>query len=178
VIAVVGVPRSGTSLMMQMFVAAFGQAQVHGYMWPLIMRDGCMKWNPNGFWESGRTRYGFREHPRGKVVAKLLPIGLLRTSDGILNGIVHMNRDEDAIQRSVKATGIGNEIAMQKMIWDQWLETHPGFQVLEMQYEAVLASPRDACAQLQDFVGAGDWKDAESVPDPSLNTCGAPVDES
>ena len=159
-----GLPRSGTSLMMQMLVA--------GGMTPLADGERVADAdNPRGYLEWERIKQLPRDpgcivEAEGKVV-KVISRLLLALPSGHEYRIVFMQRPLPEVLASqdqmLKRRGTYKEgadvaaisAAFQKHLTevDHWLNTKPQTNSLRLPYHDVLHDPKRIAQQLQDFLG-------------------------
>lgn len=180
VVIVSGLPRSGTSLMMQMLQAG-GMP---------ILTDGqraADASNPRGYYEFEPVKRlptegaPWMASARGyalKVVSPLLTYLPANYSYQVLL----MQRDLDEILRSQAAMlqrmGQGDakfDAAKARAEYEQhlaavrlWLNRQPNITTLNIAYRAVIASPLEVAQQVSAFVGALDLEAMAAVVDPSL----------
>jgi hypothetical protein len=160
-----GLPRSGTSLMMQMLTA--------GGMTPLS--DGERKAdadNPKGYLEWERIKQlpkdpSLIKEAEGKVV-KVISQLLLSLPDGHEYKVVFMQRplpevlkSQDAmLKRRGTSDAGGNSSAVEQAFRrhlidvDKWLSSKAKTTVLRVHYHRVLREPRIVAQELADFLGA------------------------
>ena len=175
VIVVCGVPRSGTSMLMQMCRAALGEEFIMGEKMMTTTETKTGDWNPGGFWECRATRWGLKSVPIHRGLVKMLPVGLMRTKPDLIRKVIHITRDEKAVLRSVERLKIGNEYRTQRLMWDEWVERNPLIPVVEVKYEKILEDPETTCDFFSLVFGFGAWDRAVGVPKKELNRCGQPA---
>jgi hypothetical protein len=181
---VAGLPRSGTSMMMQMLTSGGIEPYTDG-------RREADSDNPRGYFEHEKATALHRDvswipEARGKVVkivAHLLP----HLPPGEEYRIVFMHRELEEVTASqtamLKRLGrqggqIGEKelarvFAGQLVRVQEWLKRAPGVFVLPLQYSQVLSDPADAASRLAMFVGAPfDAAKAASSVEPSLRRQG------
>jgi tetratricopeptide (TPR) repeat protein len=181
---VAGLPRSGTSMMMQMLAAGGVEAFTDG-------RREADEDNPRGYLEHEKATQLHRDtawvpQARGKVVkivAHLLPY----LPPGEEYRIVFMHRALEEVTASqtamLKRLGrkggglpeaeMARVFAGQLVRVQEWLKRAPGVHVLTMQYGQVLADPAAASRRLAEFLGDGfDADKAASAVDAALRRQG------
>ena len=175
-----GLPRSGTSLMMQM---------LGGGGMPLLT-DGVRladEDNPRGYFEfepvkRTKTDSAWLADARGKAV-KMVYLLLRDLPPAHSYRVILMRRDLQEVvasqgamlQRTGKA-GAGLSEAQMAGIFAremtaiaQWLRSQPNFTVLEVEHSACLRSPREVANALNAFVGGGlDESAMAAAVDPAL----------
>ena len=179
IVIVTGLPRSGTSMMMQMLTA--------GGLEPYI--DDTRKAdqsNPKGYYESEKVKKlayqnNFISSCEGKVVKIVAPL-ISYLPQNLKYKIVLMNRDVDEIVRSQNAmlealnrTG-GNitdekfkQIFLGQLVSFRQLMRLNNISYCEISYRDAVANPADTIAKVNEFLGMG--LNAESMAeaiDPSL----------
>jgi len=159
-----GLPRSGTSLMMQM-LAAGGMN---------VLTDGERKPNednPKGYLEWERIKQlpkdpSLIDEAEGKVV-KVISQLLLSLPDGHEYRVVFMQRplpevlksQEQMLKRRGTAEGGGNSSAIEQAFQrhlidvDRWLAAKANTKVLRVHYHRVLREPQRVAEQVAEFVG-------------------------
>lgn len=178
---VAGLPRSGTSMMMQMLDAGGMEALSDQIRRPDVD-------NPKGYYEFEAVKRlkddtSWLPEAQGKVVKMVyrllydLPAGYdyrvvftLRTLSEVIAS------QEKMLQRL--GTGGGREIPPEKLeaiygreleAVQRWLAEHPNFRVLYVQYNDVLNDTRQVAERLNEFLGGElDVEAMERVPDRSL----------
>jgi hypothetical protein len=162
-----GLPRSGTSMMMQMLEAGGLPALTDGVRAP--DRD-----NPRGYFEFEpvkRTRQdtSWVAQARGKAVKMVYPL-LRYLPPGYQYRVIMMRRDVKEVVGSQRAmlehsgrTGAGVSDERMAAIFVEemksigaWLSQQPGFDVLEVDYGDCLLSPPSVAARVNRFLG-GVW---------------------
>lgn len=160
-----GLPRSGTSLMMQMLTA--------GGMTPLS--DGERKAdtdNPKGYLEWERIKQlpkdpSLINEAEGKVV-KIISQLLLSLPDGHEYKIVFMQRplpevlksQDEMLKRRGTSNGGGNPSAIEQAFQrhllevDRWLASKAKTKVTRVHYHRVLREPQKVAEEVAEFVGA------------------------
>jgi hypothetical protein len=160
-----GLPRSGTSLMMQM-LAAGGLT---------VLSDGERKSdtdNPRGYLEWERIKQlpkdpGCIAEAEGKVV-KVISQLLLSLPDGHDYRVVFMQRplsevlksQDEMLSRRGTAVTSGDNAAVEKAFQghlnqvDKWLAAKKNIGVLRMQYRRILDEPLTAAKEIAAFLGA------------------------
>ncbi len=175
-----GLPRSGTSMMMQMLAAAGIPPYTDG-------RRGADEDNPRGYFEHDQAARLHRDSSwlpaaRGKavkIVAHLLPY----LPAGEQYRIVFMRRDLKAVvasqramlQRLGRAGAAMTDAALERVYTRQlvevqrWLRRTPEAQAIMIGYDAALEDPAAAAARLQNFLGEPfDAAAAAAAIDPAL----------
>ena len=159
-----GLPRSGTSLMMQMIVA--------GGIPPLT--DGLRspdENNPKGYfeWEPAKS---LKEHPEAiaaaegkvvKIISALLPllpdayeyrvVFMIRPLEEV---VASQNKMLSRLGREVPRTPKANVIAaFEKHLkeTEEWLSKKTNLSVLQVQHSGVLARPREEALRISAFLG-------------------------
>ena len=180
VIVVAGLPRSGTSMMMQMLSAAGVQVYTDESRLP----DES---NPRGYYEHGdATRLhqdtSWLPDARGKavkIVAHLLPF----LPDGGEYRVILMHRDLDCVAASqvamlerlgringLSGEPLGRALTHQMVRVQTWLQRHPETAVLHVNYAETVANPAATAAFLAKFLGSPfDEPAAASAVDHSLH---------
>jgi hypothetical protein len=176
IVVVSGLPRSGTSLMMQMLAA--------GGLPPLC--DGVRAadaQNPRGYLEWEPIK-GIAAHPeriaraRGRaveVISALLPA----LPPPWRYRVVFMERDPVAVEASQRAMlarrgapaddVTAAELARHLARTRAWLAAQPRFATCFVAYEETLARPRETAARVRDFLGLElDAERMAAAVDPSL----------
>jgi hypothetical protein len=175
-----GLPRSGTSLLMQM-LAAGGLP---------VLTDALRTpdpHNPRGYFEleavkHTRTDPSWLAEAQGKAV-KVVHLLLPSLPIDREYRVLFMQRELTEVLDSQRAmlTQQGRPVAnlpdaklreiFEKQLAEvrQWLARHPNFQVLELQHREVIAAPATAAEQVASFLG-GDLNQERmaAVVDPSL----------
>jgi hypothetical protein len=159
-----GLPRSGTSLMMQMLAA--------GGMTPLT--DGERKPNednPKGYLEWERIKQlpkdpSLINEAEGKVV-KVISQLLLSLPDGHEYKIMFMQRplpevlksQEEMLKRRGTSSGGGSSSAIEQAFQrhlievDRWLATKSNTKLMRVHYHRVLREPQKVAEEVAEFVG-------------------------
>ncbi|MBQ89788.1 MAG: hypothetical protein CL433_13270, partial [Acidimicrobiaceae bacterium] len=179
IVVVSGLPRSGTSMLMQMLTAGGLEAFVDGE------READAS-NPRGYYEHDRVRALARDKtwvPEAdgrvvKVVAPLLPhlpIGaayrvVLLTRD-IGEVLASQRRMLDRLGRpSVSDDVLAPAYSRHLLRAQRWIDRAPGVQGLTLDHATVLADPTGAAEALAAFLGADlDTEAMAAVVDPSLH---------
>jgi predicted AlkP superfamily phosphohydrolase/phosphomutase/tetratricopeptide (TPR) repeat protein len=161
---VTGLPRSGTSMMMQMLVAGGVTPYTDG-------RRQADEDNPRGYFEHEDAARLHREtawipQARGKVVkvvAHLLPY--LPSGQRYRVVFLHRKMEDVIASQSAMLTRLGRggarltSAALQRAYTRQllevqrWIQRTPGIEVIAIGYETALADPQGAGARLANFVG-------------------------
>jgi hypothetical protein len=158
-----GLPRSGTSLMMQMLVAGGLPVLTDG------LRSADEN-NPKGYfeWEPAKS---LKQHPEAiasgegkvvKIISALLPhlpethqyrvVFMMRPLEEVVSS---QNRMLERLGKEVPRTPAGTVVtAFQKHLRevDGWLSNKPHLSVLRVQHSAVLAQPREESARIAEFL--------------------------
>ena len=175
-----GLPRSGTSLLMQMLAAGGMQ----------VITDGqrtADQHNPRGYFEleavkHTRTNHSWLVHAEGKAV-KVVHLLLLHLPVDREYRVIFMQRDLNEIiasqramlQQQGKPTAnlpdsklaeiFGNQLSQVL----QWLSQNLNFRVLHLQHRDVIEMPLAAAEQIATFLGGGlDPKRMASAVEPGL----------
>ena len=175
-----GLPRSGTSLMMQMLAAGGMPAVTDG-------RRVADPHNPRGYFEleavkQTRTDTSWLAGAEGKAV-KVVHLLLLHLPVDREYRVIFMERDLTEIIASQKAMLqqqgrpvanlpdsklaeiFGNQLSQVR----QWLSRNPNFQVLNLQYRNVIEAPSAAADQIATFLDGGlDPKGMAAAVEPGL----------
>jgi hypothetical protein len=178
VIVVSGLPRSGTSLMMQMLARG-------GFD---ILSDGVRRAdqdNPHGYYELEKVKAIERDSSwlpvaRGKVL-KMVSQLLYYLPDSERYRIVFMRRDLDEVLASqaamLKRLGrpapasddLSGPYRKHLAHLQAWLTEQPHIQVLPVNYGELVAEPRRHAEQIRDFLAAdADIERMASAVDPAL----------
>lgn len=186
-----GLPRSGTSLMMQMLEAGGIEPKTDGER----IADGD---NPRGYyeWEDikkiSRLPQLMDETGLQKKAIKVISMLLQHLPFQHNYKVVFMNRPIDEVVASQRVmidrlgTGKGqqSEEEMAKILHGhramilKWLQDHPRIEVLNVDYPQLVSAPDEVVPKLVDFLGAERLVDAgamASVVDPSLKRQGKPA---
>jgi hypothetical protein len=176
-----GLPRSGTSLMMQMLSAGGLPALTDD------LREADES-NPRGYFEFEpvkqlRTDRGWLDQARGRAV-KIIHV-LLRElpTDGTYQyRVILMKRPMEEILASQRAMlkrqgkPSADEAMLAKIYTSQlaqaeeWLDSQPTFSFLPVEYHDVLKEPREAAAEIDTFLDGGlDVGAMVQVVDPTLH---------
>jgi hypothetical protein len=159
-----GLPRSGTSLMMQMLVAGGLSALTDG------LRSADEN-NPKGYfeWEPAKS---LKQNPEAiaagegkvvKIISALLAhlpethqyrmVFMIRPLEEV---VASQNRMLERLGKEVPRTPTGAVVAaFQKHLREVegWLSNKPYFSLLRVEHAAVLAQPRQESARIAEFVG-------------------------
>ena len=175
-----GLPRSGTSLMMQMLSA--------GGIPPLTDEiRAADEDNPRGYLEFERVKQikqdkSWLDEAAGKAV-KMVHLLLYDLPQGRPYRVVFMRRNLDEVlasqrkmlTRQGKAGAQLPEEQLRKVFKDQvrkvtsWLTTQPNVKSIEVTYHELIADPRGHAARLNEFLGGGLDVDAMvGAVDPNL----------
>jgi len=160
IVVVSGLPRSGTSLMMQMLTK--------GGIEPLV--DGkreADESNPKGYYEyepvmSIHKDNSWLEKGQNKAVKIVAPL-LKSISPKYRYKIIFMKRDLDEIIKSQRImTGKDADVLPVKLYnsyvkllknIEKWKESEPGVELIYLDYKEVLDKPEVMMAKIEDFVG-------------------------
>lgn len=166
VIVVSGLPRSGTSMAMQMLAAAGVSAVTDG------VREAGED-NPKGYFEDERVKdlhkdaedRGWLREARGKAV-KIISFLLKDLPETNNYKVIFMRRDLPEVlasqQKMLDRRGEANEIEDEKMLelWQDhlWkvnylLKHADHLDALEVPYKDVVANPLEQARRMQDFLG-------------------------
>lgn len=181
VIAIVsGLPRSGTSLMMQMLAAGGLPALTDNIR-------AADEDNPRGYLEFERAKQikhdrDWLNHARGRVV-KMVHLLLLDLPQDRRYRVIFMRRDLQEVLASQRrmldrhrVTGARlTDEALARTFRDQmekvlsWLRVQPNSELLEVAYGDLIAEPRQQAQRINRFLGGGlDEAAMVSAVDPSL----------
>ena len=175
-----GLPRSGTSMMMQMLDSGGLPA----------LTDDIRKAdddNPRGYFEfepvkKTKQDASWLESARGKVV-KMVHLLLLDLPTDHKYRIIIMRRNLDEVVRSQnvmldrqgKKHGDLNDEKVKEIFElqlrqvDKYLQDHPNFEVLYVDYNEMIENPRPAVTAVNDFLGGFlDTQAMTNVVEPSL----------
>ncbi len=164
VVVVSGLPRSGTSLAMQMLHA--------GGLQPLTVNlrtpDAD---NPRGYFEFERVKQlktdkTWLADAGGKVV-KIVHLLLMELPEDRPYKVVFMNRNLDEVVRSQATMLERNARAGAQLLPDRlkaiyaqqlatvsaWLAARPNFEVLRVEHQALLANPEGEASRIAAFIG-------------------------
>ena len=175
-----GLPRSGTSMMMQLLEAG-GIPPLTDYV-RTPDED-----NPKGYYEFEAVKQvkddaSWLPDAAGKVVKMVYRL-LYDLPAGYSYRVVFMKRtlaeviasQEEMLRRNGKANGdldpdeLAAIYARQLQQAEAWLRQQPNFEVLYVQYRDVVERPNEVIAALDDFLGGNlDTRAMSAVPDPAL----------
>ena len=175
-----GLPRSGTSMMMQMLVAG----GITPYTDDNRAPDSD---NPRGYFEHDQatrlaSNAAWLPEARGKVVKIVAPL-LPSLPDTEYYSIVLMHRDlsevvasQGAMLKRLGRSGAALEgsqlraaLAQQMERVERWCGEHPRVRVLHLDYSEVIANPEQACRRLAIFLNRTlDLSAMQGAVDPSL----------
>ncbi len=180
VVIVAGLPRSGTSMLMQLVHAGGLLALTDGRR--LADSD-----NPRGYFEFEQatrisTDASWLPLARGKVVKLALPLvrwlppgeayWLIIIERDVRQVIASQRRMLDRLGRGgavLSEPALAAEYARQREQVRQWVDSRTDVAVLSVRYDQVLADPRRVAAQVAEFVGRPfDVAAAAAAVDPSL----------
>lgn len=174
-----GLPRSGTSVMMQMLHAGGLAALADGERAADID-------NPRGYFEFERVKQiktdkAWINDAVGKVV-KMVHLLLLDLPAEYEYRVVLMRRDLDEVlasqkkmlERSGRAGGQLPEATMKTIFAQQmekvvgWMKQQENVQFVEIDYRDVISKPQDVARSLNSFIGGLDEAKMAAAVDPSL----------
>lgn len=164
IIVVSGLPRSGTSLAMQMIHAGGVSAVTDGQR---VNDDD----NPRGYFEFERVKQlktdkGWIDEATGKVV-KVIHMLLAELPDDRPYRVIFMQRDVREVVKSqstmlARSGRTGAQLPPERLmaiyeqqlkVLEQWLAARPNFQVLRIPYAALVANPAAFVPQINAFLG-------------------------
>ncbi len=164
IIVVSGLPRSGTSLAMQMIHAGGVSAVTDGQR----VKDDD---NPRGYFEFERVKQlktdkGWIDEAGGKVV-QVIHMLLAELPDDRPYRVIFMERDVREVVKSqstmlARSGRTGAQLPPERLmaiyeqqlkVLEQWLASHPNFQVLRIPYAALVANPAAFVPQINAFLG-------------------------
>jgi len=176
-----GLPRSGTSMMMQMLDQG-GMA---------VLADDkrlADENNPKGYFEFEPVKrlmqdnkwIGEAQGKAVKVIAQLLTslppayeykvVFMQRDMDQVLRSQQVMLKKEDEIKKNIYPAVIANAFAKQLQQLESWLQTQPHIEVLNVNYQDVIENPEEQAKQIADFLEQElDIEKMISAVDPSLH---------
>lgn len=180
IVVVSGLPRSGTSMMMQMLEAG-GIAPFADFQ--RVADDD----NPKGYYELEaikqlKTQPGVLKDAPGKAV-KAIHMLLADLPDDYPYKVVFMRRDlgevvasqRKMLERSGKKGAALPDAALMKVFQgqlvkvDAWLKTQPNIQVLDVQHRSLIQDLGPAVQAINNFLGGElDTQAMAAVVDPSL----------
>jgi predicted AlkP superfamily phosphohydrolase/phosphomutase/tetratricopeptide (TPR) repeat protein len=175
-----GLPRSGTSMMMQMLVAGGVEAYSDG-------QRAADADNPRGYFEHDQaarlaSHSGWIPRVRGKAVKVVAPL-LPRLPDNESYAVILMSRDlaeivasQREMLRRLGRSGAALEdeqlqsaLLQQMETVERWIAVRPNVRALTLDYRDVLAEPARACRRIEEFLGRPLLRDAmERAVDPAL----------
>ena len=181
VIVVSGLPRSGTSLAMQMIHAGGVEAVTDG-------QRASDEDNPRGYFEFERVKQlrtdkSWLDAAEGKVV-KVIHLLLAELPDDRPYRVVFMQRDLSEVVRSqstmlARGGRAGGQLAPERLMAvygqqlagvDSWLAARPNFQVLRVPYASLVADPAAHASAMNAFLGGTlDEARMRAAVDPSLH---------
>jgi predicted AlkP superfamily phosphohydrolase/phosphomutase/tetratricopeptide (TPR) repeat protein len=186
VLIVCGLPRSGTSMLMQLLVA--------GGVSPLT--DGVREAdsdNPRGYYEYERATHlhedkAWLPEARGKVVKLVLPLvpflprmetyRLLLIQRDLSAVVASQERMLERLGRTEAGANLTAEALMREYCSQEhrvlnWLEARPGIAILPLDYDAILRDPHGTTAAIAAFLGRTfDVATAAQAVDPTLKRQG------
>ena len=164
IVIVSGLPRSGTSLMMQMLVAGGIPALTDS-------QRAADDDNPRGYLEFERVKQlktdkAWLDHAHGKVV-KIIHLLLMDLPSDREYRVIFMRRDLNEVVRSqskmLERSGRKGAALPPEKLMDifrsqvnavkAWLAAKPNFRLLEVNYAAVVADPAREAAAINAFLG-------------------------
>jgi len=175
-----GLPRSGTSMMMQVIEAGGIPALTDN----VRTKDED---NPQGYYEFEPVKKT-REDPswvpgaRGKVVKMVYRLLYDLPADQEYR-VIFMRRNVDEVlasqkkmlQRSGKPGAAVSDEKLKELFmeelerFDRWIAAQPNFSIIEVDYSDMVASPATQCKRINGFLGGVlDGDRAAAVVDPSL----------
>ncbi|MCX7696481.1 MAG: alkaline phosphatase family protein [Bacteroidales bacterium] len=176
IVVVSGLPRSGTSLMMQMLEAGGMR----------ILTDNLRKpdeHNPRGYYEYEPVKNlhkdnSFMKEAIGKavkIIAQLLPYIPLDYK----YKIIFMHRDMNEILQSqqkmlgrdpsIFPSGLANIFQKQLQVVDNWIKEHPEFEILHVNHQDVIKQPFAVASKINEFLDYSlDTYNMIKVVDPNL----------
>ncbi len=178
IIIVSGLPRSGTSLMMQMLASGGLEAVTDNVRTPDTD-------NPRGYYELEKVKKikddaSWLPDTRGKVF-KMVSQLLFDLPPNEHYRIIFMERDldemltsqETMLQRRARSAGPREEIkrAFEKHLdrLRDWLADQPNIEVLYVKYADLISEPEDQSRRISEFLGGkADPKAMATAVDPSL----------
>jgi hypothetical protein len=180
IVVVTGLPRSGTSVAMQMLAAGGVPPMTDGERRP----DDD---NPRGYYEFERVKQlrtdkAWLDQAGGRAV-KVIHMLLTELPDDRPYSVVFMRRDIGEVVRSqsvmlARSERAGGAIPPERLaaVYEQqlagvarWLTARPCFRVLDVPYAGLVSEPRVWAAQVRDLVGGDLDLDAMAAAvDPSL----------
>lgn len=175
-----GLPRSGTSMLMNM-LAAGGMS---------VMTDGLREAdddNPRGYFELESVKKltddsSWLKHARGQAV-KVISQLLYELPDTETYRVLFMHRRMSEIlasqermleRRGLSGAGPSDDVLASKFsahleAVDQWLDKQKHFACLPVQYDAVIEAPEETAVRIRDFLGIDlDTAAMAAAVDPSL----------
>lgn len=180
IIIVSGLPRSGTSMMMQMLDKG-------GYP---VLTDGVRESdnnNPKGYYEFEPVKKMMVDKswlPQAsgksvKIIAQLLPflpsnydykiIFMKREMGEVLTSQQIMLGKEKDVKSKAFPTGLNDAFQKQLQKVETWIETQPHVQMLEVNYSDVIDNPENEIDNIISFIGSdGNKKEMLTVVDKSL----------
>ena len=174
-----GVPRSGTSMMMQL-LGAGGMALLtdgirgadadnpRGYFEfePVKLIPADTSWLAEAYGKAVKIIYALLTHLPAQHRYRV--IFMWRNLDEIMASQEVMLRHRDA--GAMRSDQVVRTLREQLSEIDAWLRQQANFDVLPLDYADVLASPRSAAARIDEFLGGGLDREAMArVPDPALH---------
>lgn len=166
IIIVSGLPRSGTSMMMQVLEAGGVPAVKDDLRLP--DQD-----NPKGYYEFEPVKqlgsdHSFLDRARGHAV-KVIHMLLTELPDGFQYRVIFMHRAIGEVISSQRAmlarqgksgARIGDDklaevLEKQRTRTRAWLDTRENFRVLDVQYQSVFEQPGDFASEINRFLGGG-----------------------
>lgn len=143
------------------------------------------KMNPNGFWECSWTVNGIQwsdPAPLKENFVKIVSQGLSKTNPEYVDKLIMMVRHPWAVSKSQKDLklplpiharnkDVGNVttdmfVSVTIGVSDWILKYNP--EILLVEFEELISSPKNTLKKVSDFLGEGDWESAEKVITPKL----------
>lgn len=180
IVVVTGLPRSGTSLAMQMLAAGGVPPMTDGERRP----DDD---NPRGYYEFERVKQlrtdkAWLDQAAGRAV-KIIHMLLTELPDDRPYAVMFMRRDIGEVVRSQsvmlsRSGRAGGAIPPERLAAvyeqqlagvDRWLAARPCFRVLDVPYAGLVADPKSWAARVRELVGRDlDLSAMTAAVDPSL----------
>ncbi|MFO0962091.1 MAG: sulfotransferase [Phycisphaerales bacterium] len=181
IVVVSGLPRSGTSLAMQMLHAGGLECVTDG------LRTSDTD-NPRGYFEFERVKAlkqdkGWLDDAAGKAV-KIIHLLLTELPDDRPYRVVFMRRDLREVVKSqstmlARSGRAGGGLPPERLMAvyqqqlkavEQWLAARPGFQLLDVEYAKLVADPAAGVRAVNAFLGGTlDESKMAAAVDPSLH---------
>jgi tetratricopeptide (TPR) repeat protein len=182
VVIVCGLPRSGTSMLMQLLVAGGVEPLTDG------LREADED-NPRGYYEYERATHlhedrAWLPEARGKVVKLVLPLvpflprtetyRLILIQRDLTVVVASQEKMLSRLGRAEQAANLSAEALMREYCAQEhrvlnWLEARPGIAILPLNYDAILRDPTAAAEAVAAFLGRDfDATAAAQAVDPTL----------